>query len=201
MTLQIGRELSELLLLGGLSSVIGALTAVFAMRGLGAYVSKKGENQATKEDIATITEAVKVVEHQFNELLEHTRTQNSLRLAVLDKRLQAHQDAFVKWRSLLPVDDSTLPARLADCEAWWERNCLYLEPEVRTAFANAYRGLSNARLFSQHSIFSAVAEHQKHFDVFPDVLLRASRLPAFAVEGSDPMLDQKSLVMDLRELA
>lgn len=200
MSLQIGKELWNLFLLGGLASVIGALTAVLAMRGLDAYVSKKGENQASKEDIASITELVKAVEHKFNELLEHTRTQNSLRLAALDKRLQAHQDAFAKWRSLIPVDDSTLAARLADCEMWWERNCLYLEPEVRTAFVNAYRGLSNARLFSQHGFHSDVAEQKRHFDEFPDILLRASRLPAFATEGSDPMSEQRSIVMDLSEL-
>jgi hypothetical protein len=68
---------------------------------LPSYLRRKGENLATKEDIAAITELQKAVEHRFNELLEDSKQRHALRLAALDRRLAAHQEAFSLWRELL----------------------------------------------------------------------------------------------------
>ena len=65
---------------------------------------------------------------------------HQLRLAALDRRLQAHQDAYALWRRLLfNVHDSKEASRIAgECQEWWDRNCLYLEPRAREAFSRAY---------------------------------------------------------------
>jgi len=65
---------------------------------------------------------------------------HQLRLAALDRRLQAHQEAFSLWRRILK--DMSDPAKIGptvdECQSWWDNNCLYLTPAARQAFAQAY---------------------------------------------------------------
>ncbi len=85
------------------------LIIVFSATGglLGAYLKKKAENLATKEDIEAITKKVEDVRSEYSKQLElHKATlqlSNQLKLAALDKRLEKHQEAFTLWRSLLSV--------------------------------------------------------------------------------------------------
>jgi len=92
----------ELLLLLG----VGAI--VLLLRSLRSYATEKGKNLATKEDIGTITREVEKVRSEYAErfeslaqqnrlLLEHTRQRHELRLAALDRRLAAHQEAYALW--------------------------------------------------------------------------------------------------------
>lgn len=66
--------------------------------------------------------------------------QHQLRTAVLDKRLQSHQEAYTLWRKLLFAnkDHETLSNVVAECEKWWDENCLYLTSGAREAFHKAY---------------------------------------------------------------
>lgn len=63
-----------------------------------------------------------------------------LRLAVLDKRMQVHQEAFAMWQRLRftkrPTKEST--QLILDCQEWWNNNCLYLSSDARVAFKKAY---------------------------------------------------------------
>jgi hypothetical protein len=72
---------------------------------LGSYLRKKGENAATKEDVAVITKSIEGVRVQYNEQLESYKASlqlsNQLKLAALDKRLQKHQEAYTLWLKLL----------------------------------------------------------------------------------------------------
>jgi len=65
--------------------------------------------------------------------------QNELRLAAIDKRLAAHQEAYSLWRKLLfnAANQETIGDIVMECQTWWENNCLYLEPNAREAFYNA----------------------------------------------------------------
>ena len=76
------------------------------------YLSEKGKNLATKEDIAEITKQVegakeiystrlKELEHQNALVLEQLKAQQQLRLAAVERRLAAHQEAFTLWRRLV----------------------------------------------------------------------------------------------------
>ena len=62
--------------------------------------------------------------------------QNQLRLAALDKRLQAHQEAYSRWRKLLfnAGNESTVGDIVIESQTWWEENCLYLDPKARKLF-------------------------------------------------------------------
>lgn len=127
--------------------------------GLGAfvhkYLGKKGENLATKEDIADITHQIEQVKSVHKErleeikqqnrlLLEQTQYKNQLRLAALDRRLEVHQQAYVLWQKLMDVlyDKERIGEVIRECQDWWVRNNLYLEEEARQAFCLAYHSAS-----------------------------------------------------------
>jgi hypothetical protein len=63
-----------------------------------------------------------------------------LKLAALDKRLQAHQDAFAMWQRLLFTNRPTKESDqlILECQDWWNNNCLYLSADARIAFKEAY---------------------------------------------------------------
>jgi hypothetical protein len=117
---------------------------------LPAYLGKKGENLATKEDIAAITNEVervksfyakelKQLEHWHERLLEELRWKQQLRMAAVEKRLEVHQHAYMLWRKLrskLYSDD--INSIVLECQEWWRSNCLYLAPAAREAFRLAY---------------------------------------------------------------
>lgn len=114
------------------------------------YTGEKGKNLATKEDIADITQKVedvreaymrrlKNLEHQNALVLEQLRSNQQLRLAAVERRLAAHQEAFTLWRRLVASAHSEEVHRLVlECQDWWEKNCLYLSAEARDSFNRAY---------------------------------------------------------------
>ncbi|MDX5367102.1 MAG: hypothetical protein LPK88_11720, partial [Alphaproteobacteria bacterium] len=117
------------------TGIAGGLGAWF-----GAYLSKKGENLATKEDISAITHLQEGVKHEFQTLIEQMRATASMRMAAVEKRLAAHQEAYSLWlRLFFDVHSERNNERIADCERWWEANNLYLDPTVRLAFKDACR--------------------------------------------------------------
>ncbi len=61
------------------------------------------------------------------------------RLAALDKRLEKHQEAFMLWHEmfLLVHNKEERTNKVLECQDWWFKNCLYLDPKARTAFRNA----------------------------------------------------------------
>ncbi len=111
---------------------------------LGSYLRKKGENVATKEDITLITQKVESVKSSFQEKIESLREKKELKIAALDKRLEAHQQAFTLWRELLSYahDEDHHMDYVLKCQDWWNHNCLYLDSESRKAFRSAYSSVN-----------------------------------------------------------
>lgn len=117
---------------------------------LGAYLKKKGENLATREDVAKLTALVENVRGQYAEKLENLAHANrkvleagtrehQLRLAAIEQRLQKHQQAFALWRKLVAsTHGPEITDSVSECQKWWNENCLYLEAEARKAFVQAY---------------------------------------------------------------
>ena len=124
---------------------------------LPSYLSEKGKNLATKEDIAAITRQVegvkefystrlKALEHQNALVLEQLKAQQQLRLAAVERRLAAHQEAYTLWRRLVGAahSEGVYPIVL-ECQDWWEKSCLYLDAETRDSFNRAYFAASSHR--------------------------------------------------------
>jgi len=119
---------------------LGAALAVFiSWFFLPGYLSEKGKNLATKEDIAKITEEIEKVKIRYTMSVEQYKANHQLRLAALDKRLHAHQEAFVFWRKLVAhAYHENIGMVVLEVQEWWEKNCLYLEPQARQAMSDAY---------------------------------------------------------------
>jgi hypothetical protein len=122
------------------------------------YLAEKGKNLASKEDIRELTEIVEDVKRTNAEVLEEQKAQhqakNQLRFAALDKRLQAHQEAFTLLRKLVKDSHSeSVINTVVECQTWWEGNCLYLEPAAREAFSGAYNSAASHKSFLDASRF------------------------------------------------
>ena len=72
-------------------------------------------------------------------VVEWYRQKNRLRLAVIDKRLEVHQEAytlFVKlWISTKVGSEEEASDIRDECFEWWAKNCLYLSKKTRQEFA------------------------------------------------------------------
>ena len=163
---------------------LGAVVAVgvgllLAKHFLPAYLGEKGKNLATREDISEITHEVERVRAQYASLLEELKTRNSLRVAALEKRLQAHQEAFTHWRDLMSKTyTEEAGSSVVACQSWWEQNCLYLEPEVREAFLDAYSAAAmHNQLVRSRPDYKVVQENWQRITKFPDIVFKAFQLP------------------------
>ena len=127
-----------------LQVLIIVLLAHLVWRYLSTYMSKKGENLATKEDIAAITGEIERVRQQYATDLERLRASLDvgarLRTAAVEKRLDKCQEAYTLWTELFwnIHDSATLPQIVVKCQEWWIKNNLYLGSEARAAFKKAY---------------------------------------------------------------
>ena len=124
----------------GLGGVVAGVVVFILLKSfLPSYLAEKGKNLATKEDVAQITREIEAVKSEYALVLEELRARNQLRMAALDRRLAAHQEAFTLWRELLgAVHSDKVGGVVLKCQAWWEKNCLYLSSPVRESFSDAY---------------------------------------------------------------
>jgi hypothetical protein len=77
--------------------------------------------------------------HQHQLVLARLGFNHHLRLAVLDRRLEAHQGAYALWRDLLGAMHSPdLQDHVYECQEWLKTHSLYLSADARTAFRDAY---------------------------------------------------------------
>lgn len=175
--------LPSILILNVIGSAVGTLVLpliflIFKSYFFG-YLAKKAENLATKEDIQKITRLQEEVRIEFEHLLEEQRTQGRLRLAVLERRFQAHQEAFTLWFRLLhSVHTSENSKAVQECQRWWEENNLYLDSEPRAAFKQAYAAAFNHPMLLEGPRSNATSEQ---ITANWDVIVRAGPIIENAV--------------------
>ena len=76
-----------------------------------------------------------LMNRSFARGLEDIAHENRLRLAAIDKRLEAHQQAFALiWKLVNQRASETSCGHTKNCNDWWADNCLYLTEEARQAF-------------------------------------------------------------------
>ena len=161
------------------SAVIGFLIIRFYFP---SYLGEKAKNLATREDIAAITHEMEKVRIEYSSLVEELKARHQLRLAAVDKRLQAHQEAFTKWTELMAtVHSSDIHKTVIDCQSWWDKNCVYLEPKVRKAFVAAYRAASDHKSLTQPGgDVNAIKENWQKILGFGNSLFEAIQLPSLS---------------------
>ncbi|HET9912759.1 MAG TPA: hypothetical protein VFQ13_12760, partial [Anaerolineales bacterium] len=66
--------------------------------------------------------------------------ENQLRLAAIERRLTAHQEAYALWRKLIftSSEDNDFGNVVLECQSWWNNNCLFLDAKSRKAFFDAF---------------------------------------------------------------
>jgi hypothetical protein len=121
-----------------ITTLAGVGAAVYLQRTLKAYASEKGKNLATREDVAEITRQVEAVkadyakqllalEHAQKVVLEQANQRHQLSLAAIDRRLQAHQEAFAKSNELAHLAHDRSPDatdKVNSLLQWYRENCL-----------------------------------------------------------------------------
>jgi hypothetical protein len=164
----------------GVGAVVAGIFVYYLIKTfIPAYLSKKAENLATREDIAAITEEIERVKNQYSVLLEELKAKHQLRLAALDRRLQAHQEAFTLWREVFgSVHTDQIGKTVLKCQEWWERNCLYLDPNVREAFVASYSAAhTHSSLVQGRSDPELLKDSWIRITNFPNVLFESIQLP------------------------
>lgn len=166
-----------------------------------AYLGKKGQNLADKEDMAAITREVEKVRSQYTLIVERFKAGNQLRFAALDKRLQAHQDGYALWRKLMRTAPLGKQGREEfnvvnrECNDFWVRNCLYLEPDAREAFDKAHTAAYRHNFLVDSESASAtegLLETAKIIEQCGEALIRAVRLPGLLELDAQPKAKGKN---------
>jgi len=161
--------------------------------------SERGKNLATKEDIGRITSIVEEIKSQHAAELEAMKSRNQLRVAAIDKRLQAHQEAFALWRKIfVSAHESNIGDVVRECQDWWNRNCLYLEPEARQAFSSAYWAASRHRQYldangQREGMANIITTNWEKIENAGEVLVKAVSLPGLT-EGEKTLSNQTETV-------
>lgn len=166
----------------GFEAVIaGVVVFILIKYFLPGYLSEKGKNIATKEDIEKITDEIERVKSQYALLLEAVKTKNQLRLAAIDRRMEVHQEAFTLWREIFSnIHSQEIGNVIIKCQDWWEKNCLYLEPNVRAAFMDAYSAAHthNSLLQGKYDA-KLIHENWERITKVGQIILEAVQLPGF----------------------
>jgi hypothetical protein len=190
---------------GAGSMLAGYLIFLFTRRYLPSYAAENGKNLATNEDIKEITEKIEGVkaafdverqarEHQSRLFLQTQDFTHRMRLAALDRRLQAHQEAYTQLARLVPeevvrgerMNESELMDQVKRCIWWWEENCLYLSESARMAFTRGYLAAAELPAITQ----AAQAERGKRLGATVNTIVECLRtisesvaLPAVALDS------------------
>jgi hypothetical protein len=130
--------------------ITSALGAAVGAGIIGAYLRKRAENLATKQDIRAITSVVEAVKAEFQQAHEAQRHVNEralksmdyehqLRVAALERRLDEHQGAYARWWTLQSKMYAPEAHHIAvECQLWWVEHNIFLDPQAREAFRDAY---------------------------------------------------------------
>lgn len=148
-----------------------------------AYWQERGKARAATENIDKLTRAVEGIKTENAVLLEELRSRNQMKMAAIDKRLQAQQAAFKLWRKLYAgANSETVSSIVKECQAWWEENCLYLDEKSRNAFANAYWAAGQHRMLLESSVrdeaaIASITRNWAMIESAGDVIVSGASLP------------------------
>lgn len=149
---------------------------------IGSYLRRKGQNLATKEDISEITKTIEGIRADYAKKIESFSHHNRLKLAGLDKRLEAHQQAYALWlqlrRSVHNKDKNIV--MVIQCQNWWEKNCLYLDMESRKAFMSSVHAVAlHPDLIGGQAPKEELLENWSYINECGELLIRGAGLPSF----------------------
>lgn len=154
--------------------------------GLTSYFKEKGKNLAALEDIEKITREVESVKQQNALILEVVKSKHQMKLVAMERRLQAHQEAFSLWRKMLTSLHIKNYGEVAlECQDWYNNNCLYLDTESRGAFLEAYSSLNlYGELISQRANSDTISRVMSKIVAAGDFIVEGAELPSLGKDES-----------------
>jgi hypothetical protein len=152
-----------------------------------AYAKRKGENLATKEDIAEITRRSEAVKHELELVRQGLQMQHDLGLAAIDKRLMVHQDAFARaFKLYFSTHEPSAQDVAKENMQWWRENCLYLSPKSAAAFEKACSAVYVHRvLVETDTAHSVLQDNWALIDDVWKVIAGEVRLPGIGQRSAD----------------
>src|SRR3990172_11560405 len=101
-------------------------------------------------------------------------------MAALDKRLEAHQQAYTLWLQLRRSVHKKNTDVVIKCQKWWEENCLYLDMESRKAFMSSIHAVAlHPDLTGGQATNDKVEENWRYINECGEILIRGAGLPSF----------------------
>ena len=158
---------------------------------LPSYIREKGKNLATKEDIGAITRKVEEVKSEYTEKLTHLSHQNNLiveqfrsgsqmHAAMLLKRMEILQEAYVLWLELLHAvhKPEIIGEKVMDCQSFWEKNNLYLGADLRNKYKLAYMSAASHHKYVQwRESPDLIKENMQYIRDAGEAIVSAAELP------------------------
>jgi hypothetical protein len=171
----------------------------------GAYLRRKAENRAQREDIKNLTKLVESIRAEYaqqletlaqsnREILAASSQQHQMRLAVLEERFRAHQQAYTLCRELFhTVHTERITDAVIKAQNWWDQNCLYLDADARDAFWRGIRAAGlHADLLRSRADSRIIQENWKKIEDAQQALERSVALPPIKMPDSDAMQTKSS---------
>src|ERR1700750_23395 len=170
--------------------VAGGLGALF-----GHYAREKAKGLATREDIGDLTTIVESIKAQnaieIAQITEVLRSQGTMRAAVLEQRMDAHQEAYRLASRMFHSAHNEDAERITvenDLRSFWLKKCLYLDASVRDAFDSAWTAFSIHRAMTTRENRFTVDQITENFDkvkALSPTIVRAISLPPIRIDN-DP---------------
>ena len=179
MTQQEIEIISQFLIKYGYEAVLAGIVVFFLIKFfLPGYLTEKGKNLATSEDIQKMTQKIESIKADYSVLLEELKSKHQLKLAAIDRRLEVHQEAFALWRELMThVHTKEIGNITKKCNVWWEENCLYLEPNAREAFSTAYHAAASHKEILQIRDAELAIDNMLKVRAAGQIIVEAVKLP------------------------
>lgn len=137
---------------------------------------------------STITASIQVISSRSDK-------EDRYRLAAIERRLQAHQEAFALWKDLtanLNPESKKLGLLIVACQDWYNKNCLYLEKDAGEKFRIAYISAGmHYHLIKSHAETNVLEENFKDIWRVGDALRSAVALPAIGTNERDLAIEHE----------
>jgi hypothetical protein len=111
--------------------------------------------------------------------------ENQLRLAAIERRLPAHQEAYALWRKLIftSSEDKDFGNVVLECQSWWNNNCLFLDAKSRKAFFDAFMAAPDRPILLLSKNISAIKENHEIITKAGEVIVKGILLPTIGDES------------------
>lgn len=156
---------------------------------IGFYVAESAKQRAILDALEKNTKVVEGIRSMYAAELEDRRGKNQLRLAALDRRLEAHQQAYGLWRKVIrTVHHEDAAQTVFECQEWWDKNCLYLSEEARDAFQRSYSAAFHHTSYTRANPRDAAAlklinDNWETIQRAGEVIVKAAALPPIPMEN------------------